>query len=498
MLSRARRPCVVQRSLLRGLMLAALIACQAKSAEAQFCGTWETHSTPNPGNSVNRLTSVDAVSANDAWAVGLWRHEPSGTGPLVIRWDGAAWREINTPDVSSIGTNPQVAGVAAAPGGDVWVVGYVTTTYPTNNMPLVLRWRGGSWEEAETVAMRPQREYPYGPRGGFLEDIDALSDDDIWAVGIGAGYGDATSASVPLAAHWDGSSWTDVEVPLVANRHHELDAVEMIAHDDVWAVGDYRNISGTFRGVTYHWDGNSWSYVHNPIEDIHQSHVSDIEAFGPDDVWALGGADAAGPLIMHWDGTSWSMMPAPPNVGASLAVLGPNDVWVSGWNGYWHWDGSGWTEAPVTIPSATYVIRGGGMAVVGACDLWSVGFWTLADGITSTALTERLMPTVAASVATGAGAIGEPAFAFASPFVAGGEIRFTEPVVAGSTLRVYDVQGRVVRTLLDGAGAGERRSASWDGRDDHARRVPAGLYFLRLEAGGRRQMAKLLLAGHGE
>ncbi|CAG1010700.1 hypothetical protein PHYC_03906 [Phycisphaerales bacterium] len=367
-----------------------LLALLPLPALAQPCGQWQPTPTPNVGNSVTRLTSISALSQDDAWAAGLWRNNPTGEGPVIIHWNGAAWNLADLPSSAHLGTSPQVLGVDAAPNGDVWFAGYLTTTYPTNNMPLVLRWRNGGWDHVGTVSMRPQREYPYGPRGGFLYDVAALAPNDAWAVGIGAGYGDATSSSVPLAAHWDGSSWTDVEVPLVANRHHELGSVLAISSDDVWAIGDYRNISGTFRGITYHWDGTRWSHIQSPIEAVSQSGLEDIAATGPNDVWAIGGSDA-GVFLMHWDGSAWTEMPPPPNSGGSIAAVGPDDLWVSGWSGYWHWDGSTWTEVPTTVPGSTYVIRSGGMEVIGNCDLWGAGFWTLEDGITSFTLAERLI-----------------------------------------------------------------------------------------------------------
>jgi hypothetical protein len=372
-----------------GAILVILICMPAVSGAAVPCGEWDLVPTPNVGNSVTRLTSVTALSPSDAWAAGYWRNEPSGSGPLVLRWDGSVWSETGLPGTGHLGTSPQTTGVDSAPGGDVWVVGYLTTSYPTHNLPLVLRRRGGTWDIVETVTLRPETEYPYGDRGGFLYDVAALAPDDIWAVGLAAGYGDASSTSVPLAVHWDGSSWTDVEVPLIANRHHELTDVVAIAPDDVWAVGDYRNIGGLFHGVTYHWDGTSWSHVYSPIEAIGQSGLEDIVAFDSDDVWAIGGDDA-GAILMHWDGSQWSLAPPPPNTGGSLAVVGPNDLWASGWYGYFHWDGLAWTEVPAAVPGSSYVIRSGGMEIVGDCDIWCTGFWTLADGITSYTLAERL------------------------------------------------------------------------------------------------------------
>ena len=130
------------------------------------CGTWNTTTTPNVGNSVTRLTAVSALSEDDAWSVGYWRNQPSGRGPLVIHWNGSVWGQMNLPDTAELGNYPETVGVDAAPNGDIWIVGNVTTTYPTNNLPLVLRWRDGSWDYIETVTLRPQTVYPFAARGG--------------------------------------------------------------------------------------------------------------------------------------------------------------------------------------------------------------------------------------------------------------------------------------------------------------------------------------------
>jgi hypothetical protein len=58
-----------------------------------------------------------------------------------------------------------------------------------------------------------------------------------------------------------------------------------------------------------------------------------------------------------------------------------------------------------------------------------------------------------------------------------------------SRLAVYDVSGREVAVLMDGVHAAGRYEASWDGRDARGKEVRRGVYFLRLERGGRGQVA---------
>jgi len=72
-------------------------------------------------------------------------------------------------------------------------------------------------------------------------------------------------------------------------------------------------------------------------------------------------------------------------------------------------------------------------------------------------------------------------------------IGFALPRAAHVRLRVYDVAGRLVRTLVDGpvsAGAGVK---IWDGRDNSGLPAAGGMYFYRLETGTRTLTRKMML-----
>jgi flagellar hook assembly protein FlgD len=62
-----------------------------------------------------------------------------------------------------------------------------------------------------------------------------------------------------------------------------------------------------------------------------------------------------------------------------------------------------------------------------------------------------------------------------------------------SRLRVYDLRGALVRTLVDADLPRGSHQATWDGRDASGRGMASGSYFARLEAGGRGETVRMAL-----
>jgi flagellar hook assembly protein FlgD len=60
-------------------------------------------------------------------------------------------------------------------------------------------------------------------------------------------------------------------------------------------------------------------------------------------------------------------------------------------------------------------------------------------------------------------------------------------------LGIYDVSGRLVRSLVSGAvQESGRHSVEWDGRDVAGAATRTGLYFCRLEAGRESDVRRLV------
>jgi len=72
-----------------------------------------------------------------------------------------------------------------------------------------------------------------------------------------------------------------------------------------------------------------------------------------------------------------------------------------------------------------------------------------------------------------------------TPFTRQATIAYTLPADAEVALRIYDVQGRLTRSIPREKKAAGRHAVNWDGRNEGGRLCSPGIYFVELEAGDR-------------
>jgi hypothetical protein len=82
---------------------------------------------------------------------------------------------------------------------------------------------------------------------------------------------------------------------------------------------------------------------------------------------------------------------------------------------------------------------------------------------------------------------------YPNPFNAGTQIAFHLPEAGRAVLRMYNVAGQLVKTLHEGNLDAGQHVIRWDGSDDQGVSAASGVYFCRLEYGGRVKATKMIL-----
>jgi PASTA domain len=202
---------------------------------------WSQVPSPDPDTNGNRLFAVDAVSANDAWAVGATGPGVNDYEPLVLHWDGSAWKPFQAPSLDG-----DLVSVSATSDGDVWAIENLPD-------PSMMHWNGSSWTR-----------YPIpGGASTELDSVAALSPNNAWAVG---GYVTADRVYQTLVERWDGTSWTQMASPNPGGTttSQSLDSISAASPSDIWVAGAIvptTSIFGPRTPIVMHWDGGSWTGV---------------------------------------------------------------------------------------------------------------------------------------------------------------------------------------------------------------------------------------------
>lgn len=321
--------------------------------------------SPNPSPEYSVLNSVSAISSDDAWAVGNYEIDEATAAQcaLVLHWDGEAWSQVDIPISSS--TESELLGVSALSSSNVWAVGYYLNEATGRGNALILHWDGLAWSQIDGP-------FP-GSTGSGLRAVDAVADDDVWAVG---GYYGADSDHVneTLILHWDGKAWSRVKSPSPRPFFNTVAAVSVASAREAWAVGHYGSDQ---QGLLLHWDGVAWSKVRCPVPD---ALLLGVYSESRSNAWAV-----AGGLILHWNGSVWARSDHPPIRRPYLVDVDgtrPRNVWVVGSSGRWRhseavtlrWDGKRWTDTRHQSPDpGSFHFEGGD--VRSSTDAWAVGYY---------------------------------------------------------------------------------------------------------------------------
>lgn len=358
---------------------------------------WQVVPAPVLGQE-DALEAVDAVSANNVWAVGAFR-ESGVARTFTARWDGTTWSHVPSPNMSA-GAH-YLSGVAAVTSPQLYA--WASGSYFTGALErtLIAFWDGAGW----TLNISDNA----GPGNNHLNAIDATTLFNAWSVG----HYDNNGTDQTLTMHFQSGVFAVEPSPNVGTGDNHLNAVKVLSDNNAWAVGEYS--SGTAnRTLIEHWDGSAWHIVPSPNEGTGDNTLQAVTAVSSTDAWAFGAYFDANntyrTLILHWDGASWSIVPGA-NVGTNTnflrasTAISANDIWAAGYyfaEGYHtlilHWDGASWSHVP--SPNAGVGPNNlTGISAVSASDVWAVG--NFVDTSAGRSLIERYNPCVGSPTPTG-------------------------------------------------------------------------------------------------
>jgi hypothetical protein len=227
------------------------------------------------------LFSVWGASATDVWAVGADARD--GSGPLVLRFDGAAWSRLPTGEAQG-----DLWWVFGFPGGPVYLGG---------DGGVILRYQAGAFTRLATPGLQT------------IFGIWGATPDDLWAVG---GASDSTGGFA-WRLQGGGDTWLpEPSLPAEVATGAAVWKIYGARADDAWLVGS--------NGVALHWDGAALT----PGETGVGSSLFTVHHQGGR--YAAVGGHATG-IILEREGDQWvNVTPAEPPAGLAGVTLGPGGL----------------------------------------------------------------------------------------------------------------------------------------------------------------------------
>lgn len=234
---------------------------------------WSVVPSPNPSKDplygANQLNDVRAFAPNDVWAAG-WQWVPSGSAPLIERWDGRRWRVSKTPNT---GFN-ELHALDGTSSRDIWAVGF-GRTFSDGTQSLIMHWNGSTW----TVVPTPKLSVD-----NYLNDVSVLSPTDAWA----AGYTIPPDLDIqPYYLHWNGSVWALVSSPHLSSTHNYLTSIAAASSNLVYAAG-YRTVNGQVVTFVERWDGTQWRIDPSPNVQGGWNYLSGLSVDPGGGLWGAG------------------------------------------------------------------------------------------------------------------------------------------------------------------------------------------------------------------
>ncbi len=312
--------------------------------------TWTVEPSPNAALSGGQLEAVSCSSPSACEAVGKHLDTSGITLTLAERWNGSAWQQQQTPSIAADTTPsvaPELLGVSCPARRFCAAVGDFQE--PFEQVSLAETWNGFRWTREPFKA-------PADSDGAGLTQVSCT-----WArfcEAVGSYFDEDNGQTTPLAAEWNGTSWTVQSTPsLTTTAGFTAVSCTSPKSCEAWGGGNAGNPGPE---VAEHWNGTSWELQTVPSNAAAVTSVSCASATFCEAV-AQGAA-------YKWNGSQWKVQALPSSVSSAglngVSCASPRyceTVGVANVSGNYVgvaavWAGSGWTAQTTPNPAGvTYV-----------------------------------------------------------------------------------------------------------------------------------------------
>jgi len=344
-----------------------------------------------------------------------------------------------------------------------------------NDETAIARWAGSSWE----------------PFGTGL-DSAAVHTFAIWRGSlVAAGELDRIGGiDAHGIARWDGAAWHSVGSGVSAGVWWAT-AVSALAvlEGDLIAAGNFNFAGGRVAQNIARWDGTSWHPMgEGMFGRVYALAVRDGELYAAGDFSWAGTHICNG--VARWDGSDWqplgSGIEGQSSAARALAVF-RGDLVAGGRfetaggieaSNIARWDGSAWHPMGSGIAGrSVYCLEvcdgdlwvGGDFNHAGGRSSYNIARWS--ESVTSHAVLHAVYP---------------------NPVRDRIAFRYELPRAGRVRLRLFDVHGRKIATLFDGDRSDGAHTFSLEDDGRFGQLIPAGVYFLQLEANGETSSQKII------
>lgn len=433
-------------------------------ATAQELLHFHTGNAPLPSNRVEYF-----ARGGGAWWIACapeWDGSANVGGGLA-RFDEASWQVFDTSNSGLPGNF--LTHVAVAPDNRVWVAtlgagiavfdGQQWDVFDSGNSPL-------PDNDVYALAAEPSGVLWVGMYTAGLLRYDGTQWAHFTAVNSGLGS-DIVNLIVPDAAGtiWvgtdfhglvrtDGNAWeAHGQGPLTPGFNTSVSGIAVDGQGDLWVAGFEGGVGGAIAVVR----DSVWTFINGLSGDF--SYAPGYKSLAVDDGGTAWYATRAGLLRIGPD-TAWQRIDLAAIAGEPIRAAGA--LWIDG-------------DRNKLVSVERYD------STAGSWTDYGMAFYNESGVVTG--IPDR--HPIAAGFAVDA--------VYPNPFNPSTTVAFSVPTVQPVRVAVVDVLGRRVRTLVDGMREGGSYRVVWDGRDDAGRAVAAGVYLVRLTAGGQGATRKVVL-----